>query len=120
MQKINKFIYTFRHKIAFIVTEYNLTGKITLRGILHDSDKLLLYLIPGISLQFITNFHRKRSCHHFNNKQKTQKDYIQMIIDWECARMTKSDKPLNARDTLNTYFPQLKYEIEPLLKILNL
>lgn len=30
----------------------------------------------------------------------THSDYVQMAIDWECARITKPDKPLNARETL--------------------
>jgi len=38
-----------------------------------------------------------------------------MIVDWECARFTKSDKPLNAYDTLYKYYPQLEDKILPLL-----
>lgn len=43
-----------------------------------------------------------------------------MIIDWECARYTKPDKPLNARQTLYKYYPALIDKIEPLLKEMNL
>ena len=39
-----------------------------------------------------------------------------MIIDWECARFTKKDKPLDAFETLYKYYPQLKPIIFPLLK----
>ena len=43
-----------------------------------------------------------------------------MIIDWECARYTKPDKPLNAYDTLYKFYPQLENEILPLLNRFNL
>ena len=38
-----------------------------------------------------------------------------MIIDWECARYTKPDKPLNAKDTLYKFYPHLINKIEPIL-----
>ena len=34
-----------------------------------------------------------------------------MIIDWECARYTKPDKPLNAYDTLYKIYPELEEKI---------
>ena len=43
-----------------------------------------------------------------------------MIIDWECARYTKPDKPLNAYDTLYKYYPQLEEKILPILKELKI
>ena len=35
-----------------------------------------------------------------NDIEKTKLDYMEMILDWESARYTKPDKPLNAYDTL--------------------
>lgn len=32
-------------------------------------------------------------------------NWIETIIDWECARFTKPDKPLNARETLSKFYP---------------
>lgn len=43
-----------------------------------------------------------------------------MVIDWECARLTKPDKPLNARQTLYKFYPELKDKILPILNKLNL
>ena len=43
-----------------------------------------------------------------------------MIIDWECARYTKLDKPLNAYETMTKYYPQEKENIMPILKKLKL
>lgn len=45
----------------------------------------------------------------------SKKHYIQRIIDWECARETKPDKPLNARETMYEYYPKLENNILPLL-----
>ncbi len=39
-----------------------------------------------------------------------------MALDWESARYTKEDKPLNAYDTLCKYYPELEKQILPILK----
>jgi hypothetical protein len=50
------------------------------------------------------------SWHHINNKI----GYFRLseaIFDWESARYTKPDKPLNARETCLKYYPQLKAQV---------
>ncbi len=99
-------IYTLRHKIAFLKTEKELLGHNTLRGYLHDWDKPFLFCIPWLSKQEIQNIHRHHNKHHIANTQpKSKADYIETIIDWECARFTKPDKPLNAYETLMNLYP---------------
>ena len=39
-----------------------------------------------------------------------------MVVDWECARYTKPDKPLNAYETLYAFYPELESYILPILK----
>ena len=39
-----------------------------------------------------------------------------MVLDWESARYTKPDKPLNAYDTLVNYYPQMTDVILPILE----
>ena len=39
-----------------------------------------------------------------------------MVLDWESARYTKPDKPLNAYDTLYKYYPEMEDNILPILK----
>ena len=39
-----------------------------------------------------------------------------MVLDWESARYTKPDKPLNAYDTLYKYYPNMEEKILPILK----
>lgn len=43
-----------------------------------------------------------------------------MAIDWECARITKPDKPLNARETLEKIHPELTIVMLPILNELGL
>ena len=39
-----------------------------------------------------------------------------MVLDWESARYTKPDKPLNAYDTLYKYYPEMKEKIRDVMK----
>ena len=114
--KLDNIKYTWNHKKAFLKTEKQLLGRNSISGYLHDLDKVFLYLF--FKKEHVRKIHRRYSKHH--KRAKTEKDYIQMVIDWECARFTKPDKPLNARETLNTYYPYLKDKIEPLLRRFNL
>ena len=50
----------------------------------------------------------------------SEKSIIDAIIDWECARFTKPDKPLNARDTLHKYYQQHIVQMLPYINKLGL
>ena len=111
--------YTKAHRKAFKKIEKEILEHNTWRSIVHDLDKVILYNI--LSHKKVKNFHRSTARHHVeNNIKKSRNDYIEMIIDWECARYTKPDKPLNAYDTLYKWYPELENEILPLLKKFNL
>jgi hypothetical protein len=112
MKNFDSIKYTWKHRKSFLETEKRLLGHNTLRGYFHDLDKIFLKLF--MDPKKVQVIHRSYSRHH-EIKAKTEDDFIQMIIDWECARFTKPDKPLNARETLNKYYPNLKEKIEPLL-----
>lgn len=43
-----------------------------------------------------------------------------MVLDWESARYTKPDKPLNAYDTLLYYYPSMENEIMPVLEMMEI
>lgn len=115
--QIERIKYTIRHRKSFRKTEKELLGYNTVRSLFHDLDKIFLYVC--FNHETVHNFHRKYSRHH-ELKAKTHNDFIQMVIDWECARFTKPDKPLNARETLCTFYPYLESEIVPILNELNL
>lgn len=116
---MKKLVYTLRHKVAFLKVEKQLLGHNTLRGYLHDLDKVFLFLLP-IPNKTVQRFHRNHARHHDNDIPKTHDDYVEMVIDWECARFTKPDKPLNAEQTMEKFYPHLRNEITPILKELGL
>lgn len=110
-------LYTLKHKVAYVKTQRKLTGKITIEGLLHDTDKLFLYLL--FTKKETSKIHRSYSKHHTGN-HKREKDIINALIDWECGRLTKTDKPETARQYLENYIPHYKEYYEPFLKKLNL
>lgn len=116
-KRFAKISYTIRHKKAFLEIEKKLRGKNTWRGYLHDLDKPFLYLSLWIKFENIQKIHRKHNKHHVrNNLTKTKDDLIDTIIDWECARITKPDKPLNAYETLLKFYPDKKDEFLPIIR----
>jgi len=108
--------YTWQHKKAYLRVEKALTGKNTLRGYLHDMDKLIMYII-GVPKNAAHNIHVATAPHHIRkNKVRYPKG---AVIDWECARYTKADKPLNARDFYESSCPKIP-EVEEVLERLKL
>lgn len=107
-------VYTFLHRQAFKEVELRLLGKNTERSNVHDMDKMCLFLVTSKSES--GEIHRKVAEHH--NKRATNKDVlIETAIDWECARFTKPDKPLNARETMLKYYntPSMINRMTPIL-----
>jgi len=113
--------YTFQHKMAFLRVEHQLLGHNTIRGYLHDADKLLyLYPIAYIFVKdkkWVQQKHRAHNRHHVENKlSKTYNDYVEMVIDWECARYTKPDKQLSAYETMKKFYPFMEPHLLPIMK----
>jgi hypothetical protein len=116
-KRFNKILYTLKHKKAFLQVEKQLRGKNTWRGYLHDADKPFLYMALWIKFENIQKIHRKNNRHHVrNNLSKTKEDLLDTIIDWECAKITKPDKPLNAYETLMKYYPDKQEDFLPLIR----
>ena len=112
-----KIRYSLKHRKTFLDLEKKLLGKNTIRGYLHDVDKIILYHF--LPTEFVHTCHQWWSKHH-QRRAKTHDDFVQMVIDWECARFTKPDKPLDAYDTLYKFYPHMEDKILPVLKELNL
>lgn len=108
--------YTYKHrKIVIYLAEKYIKEEMVLNQIKkHDIDKLFLYMFYG--KKDISKIHRTLSNHHDNEKEKTYIDYVEMVLDWESARYTKPDKPLNAYDTLYKYYPNMENKILPILR----
>lgn len=115
--QIDRIKYTLAHRKAFRKIEKQLLGHNTVRGWLHDLDKVFLYMF--IDYKKVHKWHRNHMRHH-SVKARTHSDYVQMVIDWECARYTKPDKPLNARETLDKYYPELRDKVLPVIEELGL
>lgn len=116
-KRFDKIKYTLRHKKAFKEVENKYFGKKSKMWILHDVEKPILYLLFGVKLG--SKIHRLLSKHHVYSIRK-KKDWKQMVIDWECARITKPDKPLNAYETMILFYPDTEKYILPILKELGL
>lgn len=93
----------------------------------HDFWKMINVFLFGDKLA--TKLHRRFSRHHPHTFQievyengefvarmdlRDIKNKVEAAIDWESARFTKPDKPLNAYDTWRVYFSDI--EMGPTLK----
>lgn len=110
--------YTWKHKIAVIRLEKQLTGKNTLRCIFHDTDKLMSYiLLPFLTLRQHKELHKKLSAHHHYEKidKLPEKVLMEIVLDWESARYTKPDKPETAREYCLRAKPWCYPYLRPLL-----
>lgn len=96
--------YIVRHRNAFRCVERNLTGRVVY-GWLHDLDKLLMCVFtPFLGWVYINQIHVKKSKHHFEYFGGIEKlNKIEMLIDWECAHLTKDNVCENAVCYLNKY-----------------
>ena len=109
--------YTYKHrKIVTFLAEKYFPNNVELLEQLkaHDMDKLFTYLF--YAKKDVHSVHRSLMPHHENELEKTYLDYVEMVLDWESARYTKPDKPLNAYDTLYKYYPEMEDNILPILK----
>ena len=116
MKNIDKLIYTYKHRkiVRYLAAKYTDSQELLERLKEHDLDKM--YMLLFYDKKMVSKFHREVSPHHDNDTEKNHLDYVEMVLDWESARYTKLDKPLNAYDTLYKYYPKLEDKILPILK----
>jgi len=109
--------YTYKHrKVVMLLAKKYFKDNIELleRIEFHDLDKLFMYLF--YDKKSVSKIHRDLSNHHENELPKDYLDYVEMVLDWESARYTKPDKPLNAYDTLYNYYSDMIEIVLPILK----
>lgn len=114
-----KYTYIHRKIVMALVEKYitNKQDKIVMinRAELHDMDKMVAYLL--YDKKTCSQLHRENSSHHLaNDIDKTYFDYLEAVFDWESARYSKSDKPLNAYQTLYRHYPNYEDQILHILK----
>lgn len=103
MKNLKWCIYTYRHRRAFeycvhrYIHEPELREEMLRRAAVHDMDKMIMYLF--MDQKSAQEMHVKTQPHHLENDlPRTYEDYVETVIDYECAPYTKPDKPLNAYD----------------------
>ena len=109
-------VYTYKHRkvVMFLANYYFDNDELIEQLKKHDMDKM--YLLLFYEKKSINKFHSSMATHHDNEMSKNELDYIEMVLDWESARYTKEDKPLNAFDTMNKYYPHLKDKVLPIME----
>lgn len=121
--------YTYLHRKAFVYYVNNnkyLTeeerNELLRRAKVHDMDKQTLYLFW--EKEKSSKYHKKHASHHFPKdcdlSKKDYYDFLESVFDYECAALTKPDKPLNAYDTMKKYFPTLEEYLLPIMKRLHM
>ena len=116
-QNLDYIKYTFLHRKALfsVAEEHSINAESLYRY--HDLDKVINYLF--LSKQEAHEMHVTMQEHH-NRKSNEHKALLEMVLDWESARFTKPDKPLNAYDTLVRYYPEMIERVLPLLRVYSL
>ena len=106
--------YNHSHRMAVLDVERRCLGHNRLLTRLHDLDKFAMCLL-GVPDKWISRIHRALSWHHPDNMVGWF-NLDEAIFDWESARFTKPDKPLNAHDTCLRYYPWLQEKVIPRCK----
>ncbi len=130
LKNLENIQYTYLHRKALTyyiennkyLSDYE-REELLKRAKIHDMDKMVLYLFWD--KKEASKYHREHNPHHIsefikNGNTPTDIDILESIFDCECAALTKSDKPLNAYDTVQTYYPELIDLYAPYLEKLKL
>lgn len=89
------------------------------RAEIHDLNKALMYTIYPKSMA--SEMHRRHAAHHMeNDTEKSQLDFMEAVLDYECAALTKPDKSLNAYDTVKNIPNRYADELIEIMKELGI
>lgn len=88
-------VYVWKHKLAIIKTAWKFGDFLYLPVYFHDLDKIIfMYFLPKNISSWL---HDRLALHHFKNIFRIY-FYKEMILDWECSRLTKKERQLTARE----------------------
>ena len=105
----SSFKYWFAHWCAYQMTALNLKCW-KFRHLFHDAEKPWMKLI--FSYPTVQQFHRNHNKHHMAYYLKYGKcNWLDMAIDWECSRFTKTSSPRTCREELERYLSIHKDEL---------
>lgn len=115
------FKYWFAHWCAYQLTALNLRVW-RFKYLFHDIEKPWLRILFRGNYSKVQRWHRKHNNHHLQYSGK--KDYIAMVLDWECSKLTKTSSPYSAYGQYLKKIHEVSdydnREIEKALKELNL
>lgn len=110
--------YTFKHWKMVLKLEKKYIGYY--KYPFHDLDKLFMYIFfPYLGTKIIQKIHTRFAKHHLR-KYKKHMRYDEAILDWESARFTKPDKPMDAWETYQKYFTDFSEDLLPYFEKFNL
>lgn len=95
----SSFGYWFNHWLAYNYTAWKL-GVWKPKWLLHDIEKPWLKLIWN-DYHKVQQWHRMNNSHHVHYGRKygyNKIDWLAVVIDWECSRLTKLQAPRTARE----------------------
>lgn len=112
-----KYTYLHRREVYRLGNELRVKESLLDSLWMHDIDKMIIYLFRD--KKDTQQIHRVLNRHH--NRNETDKEVlVEMLLDWESARFTKPDKPLNAYDTMKKYYPDMETKMLPIMEELGL
>ena len=125
MRNFDYCAYTYRHRKALVYTinkiikDENVKNIMLEKAKIHDMDKMVLYLF--IEKSVASDYHRRTASHHVNSEaEKTYYDYLEAVLDYECAGYTKPDKPYNVFDIINIFHDSGRFDDKITEKLLNI
>lgn len=110
--------YSFKHYIMVMKMEKKYIGYY--KYPFHDLDKIFMYIFfPFLGTKVIQKIHTRFAKHHLR-KYKKHMNFDEAILDWESARFTKPDKPMNAWETYQKLFTDFSEDLLPIFEKFNL
>lgn len=89
----SSFPYWFWHWLAFndVAKEW---GVWKVHHLFHDIEKPFLRLF--FPYKTVQKWHRTHNSHHLEYRKPENRNWVDMVIDWECSGLTKTACPYNA------------------------
>ena len=110
--------YSFKHYIMVMKLEKKYIGYY--KYPFHDLDKIFMYIFfPFLGTKVIQKIHTRFAKHHLR-KYKKYMNFDEAILDWESARFTKPDKPMDAWETYQKLFTDFSDDLLPIFEKFNL
>ena len=110
--------YSFKHYLMVMKLEKKYIGYY--KYPFHDLDKIFMYIfLSFLGTKMIQKIHTRFAKHHLR-KYKKHMRFDEAILDWESARFTKPDKPMDAWETYQKLYTDFSDDLLPIFEKFNL